>query len=196
MNVYIVRHGETRLNETRGNLQGRIDEPLNEHGRAQADRLGARFQRQGLSFDRVYASPSDRAVETAVRVSGWRREDVITDQRLFEMGFGPYEGKKYYTMGDEAGKIFLHHPESFIPPKGVESFQHLLERTADFLRELYETEKTGSILVGCHGGTIRGFLHALGRIGLEGFWDYPVDNCAWYRLVRGEKGFVLAEQSE
>ena len=45
MNVYIVRHGETKLNTGGGKLQGWIDEPLNETGRMQADRLRTPEQR-------------------------------------------------------------------------------------------------------------------------------------------------------
>jgi len=51
--VYLVRHGQTPLNES-GVLRGLADPPLDETGRRQAERLGAALGPRGLvSHDAV-----------------------------------------------------------------------------------------------------------------------------------------------
>lgn len=62
MMLYIVRHGETRLNEL-GCLQGWVDEPLNENGRSLAKITGEAFKT--VYFDKIITSPLARAKETA-----------------------------------------------------------------------------------------------------------------------------------
>lgn len=64
-----MRHGETDGN--RGNrLQGRADIPLNENGIRQAKVAGEKLLKKNLIFDAVYSSPLQRAMDTAVLVSG------------------------------------------------------------------------------------------------------------------------------
>lgn len=58
----IVRHGETDWNR-RGLLQGRVDQPLNTTGRAQA--ADAAESLAGRAWDLVVSSPLDRAATTA-----------------------------------------------------------------------------------------------------------------------------------
>ena len=60
--LYLVRHGETDWNRQH-RIQGLTDIPLNETGRAQARATGRLLSRR--SFDGIYASPLDRAMETA-----------------------------------------------------------------------------------------------------------------------------------
>lgn len=60
--IYFLRHGQTNNNKE-GRMQGRVDIPLNEVGRAQARCAAQRLK--GIGFDAVYSSPLSRAVETA-----------------------------------------------------------------------------------------------------------------------------------
>ena len=53
MEMYIIRHGLTDWNKA-GRLQGRVDTPLNEEGRAQAETVRKQFEELGIKFDRVY----------------------------------------------------------------------------------------------------------------------------------------------
>ena len=90
MNLYLIRHGETAKNRQKL-LQGRSDVPLNENGRKQARQAARFFEEKGIRFDRVYASPLIRAVETARIIAGEDAE-ILTDDRLLEMDYGPWEG--------------------------------------------------------------------------------------------------------
>ena len=64
MKIYILRHGETTLN-SKGVMQGWLDEPLNENGRKLAALSGQAMK--GVHFDECISSPFIRATETADR---------------------------------------------------------------------------------------------------------------------------------
>ena len=82
MNLYIVRHGQTRLNAEH-RVQGRKGAPLNEVGIEQAKELNRKFREEGIKFDYVYSSPQERAIKTAKIASGIENtEDIIVDDRL------------------------------------------------------------------------------------------------------------------
>lgn len=87
--LYIIRHGKTDLN-ARMLMQGRSDHPLNETGFAQAVEAAERFSGMGVSIDKVYSSPLIRAVQTAKTIAP--DAELVIDERLIEMDYGPYEG--------------------------------------------------------------------------------------------------------
>ena len=102
--LYIIRHGQTAKNKQKV-LQGRSDLPLNEEGRQQSLDAGAALREQGIKADRVYSSPLIRAVETAKLACG--TDDVMTDERLIEMDYGPYEGMDLTSPAPEVIEFFM-----------------------------------------------------------------------------------------
>ena len=95
-------------------MQGAINIPLNETGRAQAEEV--RDKLKGISFDAVIASPMDRAVETASIITGLSKDDIIKDKRIREFGFGKFENVEYSKMGP-AMTLYWVLPELFPVPK-------------------------------------------------------------------------------
>jgi broad specificity phosphatase PhoE len=87
--VYLVRHGQTPLNES-GVLRGLADPPLDETGRRQAARLGAALGSRGLAA--VFSSPLLRARQTAQPVSERAGLEVAVDQCLLDRDYGPWTG--------------------------------------------------------------------------------------------------------
>jgi probable phosphoglycerate mutase len=85
--VYLVRHGQTPLNET-GVLRGLADPPLDETGRRQAQQLGAALGPRGLAA--VIASPLLRARQTAQPVAERAGLEVAVDQCLLDRDYGPW----------------------------------------------------------------------------------------------------------
>lgn len=150
MKIWIARHGQTRLNKDH-RMQGRIDEPLNETGLRQAREV--RKLIADVKFDAVYSSPLDRAMTTGSIISGLDKKDLITDDRIIEVSFGKYEGKKFTTMGLNMVAYWVL-PEIFPRPKTVESIDSMVARSSSFLREL-EHKDYDNVLVACHGGIMR-----------------------------------------
>ena len=60
MIVYFIRHGETDFNK-RCLIQGMSDIPLNDKGIQQAGLAAEWFEKQNITFDRVFSSPLVRA---------------------------------------------------------------------------------------------------------------------------------------
>lgn len=151
--LWLVRHGETDWNAD-GRFQGWTDVPLNETGRAQAERLGRSLA--GQEFDGVWSSDLVRAIETARIAIG----EPSIDRRLRELDFGDLEGAVWDELDSEI-RAGLKEFDSFRFPGG-ESAEAFVARVFDFLDDL----DIGRHVVFAHGGVIR----AIGRMcGSDGF---------------------------
>lgn len=91
--IYIARHGQNEDN-VRGILNGHRNLSLTDLGRQQAQQLARRIRDRRLVFDVVYASPLDRALETAAIVATelGLTEPIVHDD-LIERNFGIMTGK-------------------------------------------------------------------------------------------------------
>ena len=157
MRIYIVRHGETEANKN-GYLQGWTDVPLNENGRIIAELTGRGLK--GIRFDHCISSPLIRAKETAeilLRESG-NSASISFDDRIKEMNFGSFEGM---SVRDEKLIQFLKEPiVDYKFPDG-ESFQEVMKRTQEFLKELIAKDDGKTYLVSTHGCALRAMLNFL-----------------------------------
>ena len=171
MELYIIRHGKTDWNATE-RLQGREDIELNEKGIAAAIALGKRLK--GVHFDKIYSSPLRRAYQTAILIKGERNIPIIRDERLAEISFGVNEGTVYsdWIAGGSSFNAFAHSPENYVPPKGGESFQSVIERAKDFLKNVIEPDfsSNGRIMVVAHGVLNAGLTAAIESRPIEKFW--------------------------
>ena len=98
--IAFVRHGETALNRD-GRLQGRVDLELSEKGREQAARVATRFA--GAPVATVFASPLQRARQTAAAIAEVCGANVEVDDRLIELDYGEWDGKPLAEMRTERG---------------------------------------------------------------------------------------------
>jgi probable phosphoglycerate mutase len=85
--VYLARHGETAWSLS-GQHTGRTDVPLTAHGERNARALGGRLR--GITFARVFTSPSTRARRTC-EIAGFA-DPAAVDDDLQEWDYGRYEG--------------------------------------------------------------------------------------------------------
>lgn len=176
--LFFARHGETDWN-AEGRYQGARDIPLNDHGRAQADENGALlvalFEREGRRPEEFgwYVSPLSRARETMERIRACFSvplPEVVADDRLIEVSFGDYEGRRHAELAGGLMAIAGDRDAAFwsFRPPGGESYADLAVRVADFGRSL-----TGPAVVVAHGGVLR----VLRRL-IEGMPPEKVVN--WY----------------
>ena len=157
MRIYIVRHGETEANKN-GYLQGWTDVPLNENGRIIAELTGRGLK--DIRFDHCFSSPLIRAKETAeilLRESG-NSVPVSFDDRIKEMNFGSFEGM---NVRDEKLIQFLKEPVVDYKFPDGESFQEVMNRTQEFLKELIAKDDDKTYLVATHGCALRAMLNFL-----------------------------------
>ena len=178
--IYIIRHGETRKNKEKL-LQGRSNDPLNEAGIRQAEEAREFFKDRGIHFSKVYTSPLVRAVRTAQIIAG-DSVGVITDDRLLEMDYGPYEGTSLEPPAPEVLYFFMdfiNHPA----PDGMESLESVTGRLGDFLEEIREEAAGGGdILISTHAIAMKGALEYLTPESGGSYWSKYIGNCGIYQI--------------
>lgn len=86
--LYVIRHGKTDWNNLRL-MQGRVDIPLNEEGRADAFKIASSINLSDIYI--CFSSPLKRARETA-EIIVQNKLEIVYDDLLIERDFGDYEG--------------------------------------------------------------------------------------------------------
>ena len=87
----LIRHGETTWNTER-RLQGHTDTPLNSRGEIQARQMAQALKNASLSFDVLYSSDLQRAVNTANAIVQLFGVEATIDSALRERHFGVLQG--------------------------------------------------------------------------------------------------------
>ena len=186
--IIIIRHGRTDQNAAHV-LQGRSDYPLNAEGRRQAREAGQKLRGRGIHYDRVFSSPLKRAVQTAeIIVPG---AEILLDERLIEMGFGPYEGTDLHNLPPELRAFFsdlVHTP----PPKGMERLSSVVERVGEFLEEIKDLP--GNSFLFTHGIALKGALEYLTPDSEGRWWRKDIGNCAAYGVEIKNGRFELPQE--
>jgi broad specificity phosphatase PhoE len=86
--VTLVRHGQTEWSAS-GKHTGRTDIPLDHEGERKARGLAERLK--GVTFDRAFTSPLQRAERTCALAGFGERAKIDPD--LLEWNYGDYEGR-------------------------------------------------------------------------------------------------------
>lgn len=118
--ICFVRHGETDWNIEK-RIQGHIDIPLNQNGRAQALAMG--YNAVHHRFSALYSSDLTRAMETARAIAELEGLEVRPLPQLRERNYGIFQG---LTSAEGA----LRHPEAYA---------HYVARSPDYAFESGET---------------------------------------------------------
>jgi probable phosphoglycerate mutase len=163
----LVRHGESTWNGT-GRFHGDLDVPLTNLGEAQARKLAERIGRIGTTFDGLYSSDLQRAINTAKPVAEVLGLPIQTDPRLREVSAGKLIGLNW----DEATQQFPEYTSAVTQDAwnarrpGGESIADVACRSVRFLSEL----PSGRFMVVCHYLVIKPILGLL-LSNIEGGWQ-------------------------
>ena len=186
--LYIVRHGETDWNKM-GKYQGITDIPLNENGLNQAKACGNALK--DVTFDRILSSDLSRALVTAETIRGDRTTPITIDKRLRELNFGDWEAMLFSEIEEHwpglIDEMYLR-PHLVKVPNG-ESFKDLQDRAWEGLEEfLNANDEEETLLIACHGGTIRTLLCKLLDISISHCWNFSQGNTAINRIFYNGMG--------
>lgn len=151
--IGLIRHGSTLWNKT-GRVQGLTDNPLDEEGRGQAERLARHLS--GQKWDRIYASDLVRARETAEIIAAKLGiGEIALDPCLREMNAGQIEGtteeERRQKWGQDWKKLEL----------GLEPPDVGMERGAACITEIARKHEGERILIVSHGILLRNSLRKL-----------------------------------
>ncbi|HVE67880.1 MAG TPA: histidine phosphatase family protein [Solirubrobacteraceae bacterium] len=173
--ILLARHGETDDNREPIRIQGRLDTPLNDTGRAQADELGRRLAGDGIAA--LYSSQLARARETAEIAGRHLGLEPVVDPRLAEGDRGELEGRLWRDVAREDPELYAAWRRAgadFRFPGG-ESLREQQERTLAALEDVRAAGRLPALVV-CHGGSIRTVLCSRDPRGLDRFHDWDVPN--------------------
>jgi len=180
--LFLVRHGETQGNALL-RYQGSTDIPLNDKGIAQAQCLSRHLQATRL--DAVYSSTLSRARQTADIIAAPHHLDVEAFDALQEVNFGIWEGHTY----EEIRQRWPGQIEAFYASKGKlkapggESFRDVTARSVRQVEELLARHSDGdTVMIVCHGGTLRCLLFGLLGLPIEDIWVFQQYNTAVNRM--------------
>lgn len=153
--LYLIRHGRSVGNAAK-QIQGWLDLPLDELGRRQARALGERFRHKPLAA--IYASPLERATETARAIAVARGMTVILDERLREYHMGAWTGLTEAELTAMMPAARSDHYDPIGP--GGESGLEMRQRVSAFLTEMPAHYPGQLVAVVCHGGTLGAMVSA------------------------------------
>ena len=184
LELWLVRHGETDWNFER-RMQGHSQTRLSALGVQQARRLAARLK--GETFDTVYSSDLERALQTAQIV--FPEREIIQDRRLREITYGVLDGTTGLERTDEQNNLlaYLRRDPAAPRPSEGENYQDVLARVEAFLAGL---PGQGKVIVFSHGGTVRTTLHSV--LGYAAGWSFSINNTGISKLVFREGHVTLS----
>jgi len=157
LNVYFLRHGQTAYNADNNRYCGRTDIPLTEKGMVQAQSVYRQLKH--ISFDAVYASPLQRAFNTAHIASGGK--NIIKDDRLIEADFGEWEGKtkeEFIAENEILWSNWMNDPAVAKAGGTGETGLQIVERVDAFFEAAFEKHRSANIMVVAHNGVNRLYL--------------------------------------
>jgi broad specificity phosphatase PhoE len=152
---HLIRHGEHELQDRV--LVGRAPGvALSPRGRAQAERLAARLAREEIAA--IYASPLERAQETARPIAAHLGIEMGTDEALQEMDVGAWTGRPVNELvADRAFQLFNRF-RSGSPPPGGESMLDVQCRMVALVERLRRQIPGADVALVGHGDPIKAVL--------------------------------------
>ncbi|MBP7891251.1 MAG: histidine phosphatase family protein, partial [Ilumatobacteraceae bacterium] len=165
--LYLVRHGRTEANAG-GRLQGRIDLPIDDVGRAQAAAITSVVSQ----VDRVVCSPSLRARQTA-EVFGIEPE---IDERWLEMDYGEFDGVPMRDVPSGLWQQWISDPD-FRPPGG-ESLQEMGDRVYAACDDLLEAARHHDVVVVSHATPIKAAMAWALGVDVTITWRSQIDQAS------------------
>jgi broad specificity phosphatase PhoE len=170
LTVHLLRHGET-LQAAEGYFAGDINPPLTDRGRLQAEDVAAAAL--ALHLEALYVSPKLRAHATAEPIARACGLSPVVDERLREIGYGSWEGRKesdVQASDPEAYGAWTKDPAMHPPPGGETAFQ-IAARALPVVERAEREHPNGRVMFVTHKATIRVLVCALLDLPIARFRD-------------------------
>jgi broad specificity phosphatase PhoE len=172
--IILVRHGETDFNAAEI-FRGRVDVPLNEKGKKQAELLGEYLS--AGKIDVVYSGPLQRAVKTAAAISARRGLDVNVVENLNDIDCGEWQGLSLREVKERYPELYqdwLDTPEQVRLPGG-ETLEEVRRRAMPFVEDAVMRCGEGAIVLVSHRVVHKVVICALLGLDNASFWNFRLD---------------------
>ena len=194
--LLLIRHGENDFVKT-GKLPGQsAGIHLNERGQKQAQALGEALK--VVPIKALYASPLERAMETAEPVAQARKLQIIQEPGLRDANVGKWQGKSLKSLRlTKAWRVVQSSPSRFQFPEG-ESFMDLQTRIVNALEGIIRKHNKPKDIVAVvfHADPIKlAVAHFLG-LPLDHFQRLSCDTGSLTAIFAGEMGASLLKLNQ
>ncbi len=139
---------------------GRLDVPLSENGKKQAEEVGNKLKGRGISL--IYSSPLLRSLQTARIISNILNSKLLISDELTARDAGVVEGKTEEEILKEYG--------SRINYSGSETLEEVRERASRFLEKL-----NGNVAIVTHKKVIQMMLSYILETKVEKGLAFKID---------------------
>lgn len=175
--VLLVRHGATPT--TGKKLPGRAPGlHLSPVGRAQADRVAAAIAALERRPVAIYASPLERARETAAPIARALGLRVRTERGLLELDIGDWTGLSLkQAIRKPEWATVQRWPSGFRFPGG-ETFGELTARVTDAVQKLTRAHPRETIVAVSHADPIRALVANAAGVPLDLFQRLAISTCS------------------
>lgn len=160
LRIVIWRHGQTDWN-VENRFQGHSDIPLNKVGEFQVNHAAKILA--GLNPNRIISSDLIRAQQTAKSLADLLNIKVELNPKLRETNGGKWEGKTGSENRATDGDYFVRWIDGHDDPAGHtgERRSEVAARAVSVIKEITNTNSTGTIVLVTHGGTARCVLGSI-----------------------------------
>ncbi len=155
--LLLLRHGQTELSVQR-RYSGRGNPALTEMGRRQAD-AAARYLAERGGISAVFASPLQRAYDTAAAAAKALGLDVTVDDDLIETDFGTWEGLTFAEAAERDPELHGRWlRDTGTAPPGGESFDAVADRVSRVRDRIVAAQQGTTVLLVSHVTPIKMLL--------------------------------------
>lgn len=187
----LVRHGETLWNSE---LRYQGHQPVALSAKGVREAVCLRDRLAGRKVDGIYASDLPRAFQTAEIIAGAHPQvEVVPDSALRELNWGKFEGLTYAEIEERFPKeiVAWRNDRMRCGPPGGENLMQLADRVIPRLREISERHQGQTVLIVAHSGPLRVFICSCLGLGLDRYWQMPLDNASLSIVESYNEGAIL-----
>ncbi|MEM8856835.1 MAG: histidine phosphatase family protein, partial [Chloroflexota bacterium] len=124
--------------------------------------------------------------------------EITADQRMREIGFGPWEGKYWQEFEGEDAELFQkwRNDITSVTIPGIEPIEDFAARVRSFMEDMVAKHPDDKILVAAHGGSINMFVALAMEMPLKNCWRMQVNNTAIAELYIFPEGPYLVKAND
>jgi probable phosphoglycerate mutase len=162
---------------------------LSEKGRAQADAAAERIAALRRPPVAVYASPLERAMETAKPIASRLGLRVKVERGLVECDYGSWTGEELRKLRRlREWRTVQQLPSAFSFPGG-ESFAQMQVRVTGTIDRLSESHPGQTFVAVSHADAVKAVIAATAAVPLDLFQRLVVSPCSVTAVVRDVTGY-------
>jgi broad specificity phosphatase PhoE len=199
LRLILVRHGQTEWNAGSAggeHFRGRIDVALNGVGRGQAQAVARRLS--NLEVAAVYASPLQRAVDTALPIAGGHGLQVFPFDGLLDIDYGRWAGQAHTRVAAEWPALYAQWRSAphLVQIPGGESLSEVRQRVSSGLSEIVGRHQDEIVALVGHQVVNKVLLCVVLGLENEAFWRIRQDTCCINRLDHDGGIYTLLTMNE